>query len=129
MANNLSDYAENKVLDHVLGTATFTKPTAVYIALYTSDPTDADTGTEVSGGSYARKAATFDAAASGATENSADIEFDEATADWGIITHIGIRDALTGGNLLWHGPLTESKEVDSGETFKIPAGQLDISIN
>ena len=128
MANNLSDYAENELLDHILGTGSYTMPT-VYIALYTDDPTDADTGTEVTGGSYARETAAFDVAASGASANSSDITFTQATANWGTVTHIGIRDALSGGNLLWHGPLATSKAVNDGDTFKIPAGDLDVALN
>ena len=129
MANNISNYLENEILDHTLGTASYTMPTTVYIALYTSDPTDADSGSEVSGGSYARQSAAFDVAAAGATQNSADITFPQATADWGTVTHIGIRDAATIGNLLWHGPLSQSKTVNNGDTFKINAGDLDISLN
>jgi hypothetical protein len=128
VAGNISNYLENKLLDHSLGTTTFTKPT-VYIALYTVTPTDADSGTEVTGGSYARQTAAFDAAAGGATQNSADITFPQATADWGTIVAIGIRDALTTGNLLWWGPLTVSKTVSNGDTFKIPAGDLDVSLD
>jgi len=93
----LSDYLENKLLDHALGTAAYTMPT-VYVALYTSDPTDADTGTEVSGGGYARQTVTFNAASGGSASNAGDITFPQATADWGTITHIGLRDAATGGN-------------------------------
>lgn len=129
MPGNISDYAENKLLDHVLGTLAYTKPTAVYVALYTTNPTDADTGTEVSGGAYARQSATFSAASAGATSNSADIVFAEATANWGTITHIGIRDALTLGNLLWHGPLTTAKEITTGDQFKIKTGDLGVSLD
>jgi hypothetical protein len=129
MAGNISNYAELKILDHSLGTTSWTKPTAVYIALYTSDPTDADSGAEVSGGAYARQAAAFDAAAAGATQNTSDITFPEATVSWGTITHIGIRDALTVGNLIWHGALTASKAIGIGDQFKIKAGELDISLD
>lgn len=128
MADNLSNYLENKLLDHSLGTTSFTMPSTVRLALYTSDPTDADSGTEVSGGSYARQAVSFDAAASGATQNSADVTFPVASANWGTITHVGVRDAASGGNLLWHGPLTASKTINTGDQFKIAAGDLDVSL-
>ena len=129
MADNLSNYLENKLLDHSVGKAAFTMPPTVRIALYTTDPTDADAGTEVSGGSYARQAITFAAAASGATSNDADVLFPQATASWGTITHWGIRDAATGGNLLWHGAFTASKAIDSGDQLKIAAGELDLSLS
>ena len=129
MAGNISNYAELKILDHSLGVASWTMPATVYIALYTSDPTDADSGAEVSGGAYARQAAAFDAAAAGATQNAADITFPEATASWGTITHIGIRDALTAGNLIWHGALTASKAIGIGDQFKIKDGELDVSLD
>lgn len=129
MPNNMSNYAENKVLDHVLGTTAFTKPSGVYLALFTSDPTDAGTGTEVSGGSYARKVITFNASSNGSTSNAADVLFAAATASWGSVTHIGLLDALTGGNLLWHGPVAEAKTIGNGDEFKLGAGKLTISIN
>ncbi len=125
---NLSDYAEDKMLDHVLGTTTFTKPTAVYVALYTTATTDAGGGTEVSGGSYARTVVTFDASSGGATDAVSDVTFPQASASWGTITHIALRDAATGGNSLLHGALTASKVIDSGDTLKIPSADLDVSL-
>jgi hypothetical protein len=125
-----SDYLENKVLDHFLGTASTTAPTNVYVALFTADPTDADSGTEVttSGTAYARQTATFGAASSGSTSNSADIEFSQATANYGTVTHFGIYDASTAGNLLFHGALTSSKTIETGDVFKIASGNLTITV-
>lgn len=127
MAGNLSDYLENKLLDHFLGTTTYTKPTTVYVALYTAAPNDAGGGTEVTGGSYARQTATFSAASSGATENSANIDFTNMPAC--TVVAIGVHDALTSGNLLVHGTLTANKSLDAGDTLRIATGDLDISIN
>ena len=124
----LSNYLENKLLDHALGTASYTMPT-VYLALYTSDPTDADTGTEVSGGGYARQAVSFNAASGGSASNSSDITFPQATADWGTITHIGLRDASTGGNRLWYGALDVAKTINNGDTFEISAGDLVVTLD
>ena len=123
-----SDFLENKIIDHMLRNQSYTPPATIYVALYTDDPTDADTGTEVSGGSYARQPVTLTAASGGASSNSADITFPTATANWGTITHIGLRDALTGGNLLMHSPLDASKTVNNGDTFKINAGELDVTV-
>ena len=122
----LSDYMENKIIE-VMRATSFTAA-AAYVALYTTDPTDADTGTEVSGGAYARQLAGLSAAANGASSNAADITFPTATADWGTITHVGLRDAATVGNLYMHSPLDASKVVASGDTFKINAGDLDVTL-
>jgi hypothetical protein len=124
-----SNYLEDKIIDHMLRNQAFTPPSTLYLALYTDDPTDADTGTEVSGGSYARQAVTLSAASGGASSNSADITFPQATANWGTITHVGIRDAATGGNLLMHSALDESKTINNGDTFKVNAGDLDIAVD
>lgn len=127
MAGNLSNYLENKVLDHILGTTTYTKPSAVYVALYTSAPGDSGGGTEVSGGSYARQASTFDAAASGATQNSGNIDFTGMPSC--TVVAIGIHDALTSGNLLVWGTLSTNKSLDAGDTLRIATGDLDISLD
>src|SRR4051794_26029028 len=115
MAGNLSDYAENKLLDHILGKTSLTMPATVRVALFTADPGEAGPGTEVSGGSYARQALATSAASGGAAANSGDIAFPVATADWGTVTHVAILDAASGGNLLWHAPLNASKIVQSGD--------------
>jgi len=127
MAGNLSDYLENKLLDHFLGTATYTKPTTVYVALYTVAPSDAGGGTQVTGGSYARQTATFSAAASGTTSNTGNIDFAGMPAATTVA--IGIFDALTAGNLLLWGTLTTNKTTDAGDTLRIATGDLDISID
>jgi hypothetical protein len=127
MAGNLSDYLENKLLDHFLGTATYTKPTTVYVALYTVAPSDAGGGTQVTGGSYARQTAAFSAAASGTTSNTGNIDFAGMPAATTVA--IGIFDALTAGNLLLWGTLTTNKTTDAGDTLRIATGDLDISID
>lgn len=126
MAGNLSDYLENKLLDHFLGTTSYTMP-SVYVALYTVAPSDAGGGTEVSGGSYARQAATFTAASGGATSNDSNLDFTDMPAC--TVVAIGVFDALTTGNLLVHGTLTANKSLDAGDTLRIATGDLDISID
>ena len=124
----ISNYLENELLDHVLKNAAYTSPTTVYLALYTSNPTDADSGTAVSGGSYARQAITFGSVASGGTiSNTGDLTF--ASMPAATVSHVGIHDHLTAGNLLFHGALSSSKSVDAGDTFKISIGDLDISLD
>jgi hypothetical protein len=127
MAGNLSDYLEDALLDHFLATTAYTAPSNVYVALYTVAPSDSGGGTEVSGGSYARQSATFDAAASGATQNSGNIDFANMPAV--TVVAVGIFDAASGGNLLVHGTLTANKTLDAGDTLRIATGDLDISID
>jgi len=126
---SLTNTYENTVLDWLLTTDAATRPTSWYVGLFTSDPTETGAaGTEVSGGSYARTAVTFSITDNAAT-NSAAIEFPEATASWGTITHIGVHDASTGGAMIVHAPLTSSKAIASGDVFRINAGDLDITLD
>lgn len=124
----MSNYLENALINATLRNTSYTSPTTVYVGLFTSDPTDAGSGTEVAGGSYARKSATFAAPSNGVSTTSADITFDQASASWGTITHIAIYDALTTGNLLYHTPLNTSKTIDSGDIFKIASGSLTVTL-
>jgi hypothetical protein len=127
MAGNLTNYLENKLIDHFLGTTTYTKPAAVYVGLFTVTPGEAGGGTEVTGGSYARQTATFTAAASGATSNDTNIDFTGMPAATTVA--IGIFDASTSGNMLLYGSLTTNKTTDAGDTLRIATGDLDISID
>lgn len=124
----LSNYLENALINGTLRATNYTAPTTVYVGLFTTDPTDAGTGTEVSGNGYARKSATFASPSNGASSTSADVQFDQATGSWGTITHFGILDALTSGNLLYHGALTTSKAIDTGDVFKIASGSLTVTL-
>jgi hypothetical protein len=122
-----SDYLENKILLHVLDNTAYTSPTTVYLGLHTADPTDDGTGTEVSGNAYARQVAAFTVTNDTASNTSA-IEFPTATGSWGTVGWVGVWDALTGGNLLFHGALTSPKTIASGDVFRVPAGDLDITL-
>ena len=124
----MSNYLENALINATLRNTSYTSPTTVYLALYTTDPTDADTGTECSGTSYARQAITFGAPSNGVSTNSAAIEFPQAGGSWGTITHIGIRDALTTGNLLYHTPLDASKTIATGDVFRVAIGSLSVTL-
>ena len=126
--SEISNYLENALINGTLRATTFTAPAAVYVSLHTADPTDASSGTEVSGGSYARQAATFGAPSNGASTTTADITYPQATASYGTVTHIGIFDALTTGNLLYHSPLNTSKTIDTGDIFKITSGSLTVTL-
>lgn len=127
-----SDYLENKVLDHALATTAYTAPAAVYVGLHTGSPGDDNSGANevsTSGTAYIRKAASFGAASGGSASTDATITFDAATSNWGTISHIGIYDAESGGNLLFHGAVTTSKTIETGDTFQISSGNLTISLD
>lgn len=130
MAGSKSDYLELELLKHAtgqvndLGTAN-----TPYIALFTTPPTDAGGGVEVSGGSYAREdsGGKWAAPAAGAVANNAEIAFTQASGDWGTVTAFAIFDASSGGNMLYWADLTASKVVNSGDTFKFPIGNIDLT--
>lgn len=124
----MSNYLEDALINATLRATTFTAPATVYVSLWTSDPGDDGSGTEVSGGSYARTAVTFGAPSNGVSLNDAAVEFPQATGNWGTIGWIGINDALTTGNLLYHTPLTTSKAIDTGDIFKIAVGSLSVTL-
>jgi hypothetical protein len=141
----LSNYLENKLVDHVFRGQTYsaTSPASFFIALYTSAPSDAGGGTEVSGNNYARVSVsrsltawagtqsagstTASTGTGGVTSNNAAITFPTPSGSWGTVTHFGILDASTGGNLLFHGPLTVSQTINTGNTVSFAAGQLQIT--
>lgn len=129
----LSDYLENKLLDHLLGGGDYSTPGTLYLALYTAAPSDSGGGTEVSGGSYARKSVAnnltnFPSASNGAKANGTSISFVEATGSWGTVTHFGVFDASSGGNLLAWGALSSSVAPASGDTVTFDIGALALSL-
>ena len=126
--SKMSDYLEKKLLDHVLTNTPYTPPTSVYLALFTADPTDAGTAAEVTGGAYARQKITFGTASSpgGTSSTTADTAFPVATANWGTVTHVGIYDAETSGNLLLHGASTTAQTINFDNQLVIPAGELTV---
>tara|TARA_Y100000385_G_C12914101_1_gene559599 strand:+ start:277 stop:669 length:393 start_codon:yes stop_codon:yes gene_type:complete len=126
----MSDYLEVKLLNLTLNGTAFAGMNNPYVSLHTADPTDAGTGTEVSGGSYARTAASFATASgtSGLVATDADVTFPTATGTWGVVGWIGLWDASTGGNMLYHTALDATKTVDAGDIFKITTGNLTVEL-
>jgi len=126
----LSDHAEALLLDWLMTTDSVTRPTAWYVALYTAAPSDSGGGTEVTGNGYSRQSVTMASATSpgGTTSNTGAVSFTASGGDWGSITHIGIHDASTSGNLLWHGAMTASKTVADGDTLEFSIGNIDLTI-
>jgi len=126
----LSDAAEKLVLDFLMTTGTAARPTAWFLALYTSATTDAGGGTEVSGAGYARQSVVFSAAASpgGTTANTGAVSFTAAGGNWGTVTHVAIWTAASGGTMLWHGPMTSQRVVNDGDTLSFAAGAFVLTM-
>lgn len=127
---SFTDFTENKVLDHVVGKTAWTMP-AIWVALFTAAPSDTGGGTEVTGGSYARKATAgtdWAAAAAGATSNATTLTFVTPTASWGTVTHFALMDAATVGNMIAWAPLTTSQAIGSGNTVSFAIGDLDVTL-
>lgn len=131
MASNLALYAENKTLELLVGKTAFSTPTT-WIGLFTGIPDeDGAGGTEASLGNYGRivtAGADWENAAAGAIQTALDLTFAEASgAAWGLIVGIGIWDAETAGNMILWMPLGANKQVDIGDTFRLEAGDIDIT--
>mgnify|MGYP007090087146 CR=1 FL=1 len=124
-----TNYLEDKLLDHVLRNVSYTSPTTSYVGLFTAAPTDTLSGTEVSGGSYARQVLSVTTASEGIVTSSGDVNFPQATASWGTVSHVGVFDALSSGNLLMYTPLTTSKTIESGDILKISSGNLSVTLD
>jgi len=127
---SFSNYLETEILDHVFGGNAYTAPSTLYLALFTSNPAEDGSGTEVStsGTAYARQTVTFTVSGNTATTDAA-VEFPTATASFGTVSHIGVYDASTAGNLLGYAALTTAKAIDTGDVLRVPAGDLDITLD
>ena len=125
---SFSNTFETRVLTWVFTTGSATRPTEWHVALYTVAPDDTGGGTEVSGGAYARQSATFTVSGNTAS-NSGALEYPTATAPYGTVTAVGVFDAATVGNLIAYATLTTSKTIDTGDVLRLPAGDLDITLN
>lgn len=127
-----SNYLEEAILNYFFRNQSISKPTVLYVALYKTNPTDSDTGSEVNGGGYQRQAVTFDAPSQqgerGVIANTNTVEFPQATNEWGEIAYFGIRDAREGGNLLTYGTFNKPQTITEGTQFAIKQGDLTISV-
>lgn len=136
---SFTNYLEDKVLNHVFGGTAYTAPTTLYVGLFTAAPGETGGGTEVSGSGYARQSAAMSVSGTSPTEadNDAAIEFPTATGNQGTISHAGVFDASTGGNLLAYAQLTDPadfstplpKTITTGDIFRIAAGNLKIRLD
>lgn len=127
---SFSNSTETLVLNWLLTTGSATRPTSWHLALFTSNPDEDASGTEVStsGTAYARQSAAFTVSGNTASNTSA-IEFPTATASYGTVSHVGVYDASTGGNLLAYAALSTSKTIDTGDVLRVPVAELDITLD
>ena len=133
-----TNYLEDKVIGHLFGGTAYSAPSTWYVGLQTATPADSAGGTEVSGGAYARQSVAWTIQTGGTAQasNTAALTFPAATTDWGTVTHAGVYDAATGGNLVAYETLTKTdfstanpKIVNTGDIFKIDAGNLKIQLD
>lgn len=122
-----TNYTDNKLIDHLLGSSTFTKPSTLYVALFVGNPTSGGTEVSTSGSAYARVTSTFTISGGNAT-NTAAIEWATATSSWGTIDWVAIYDASTGGNQLVTAALSSSKTIASGDVLRIPISSLSVTL-
>lgn len=126
---SFTNFLETEILDHVFAGAAYTAPSTKYLALFTA-VADGEAGsvTEVTGGGYARQTVAFTTSGN-TTSNSAAVEFPTATANYGTVTHVGVYDASSSGNLMAYASLSSSKTIETGDVFRVPSGDLDITLN
>jgi len=122
-----TNYTDNKLIDHLLGSSTYTKPSTLYVALFVGNPTSGGTEVSTSGSAYARVVSTFTISGGNAT-NTAAIEWATATSSWGTIDWVAIYDASTSGNQLVTAALSSSKTIASGDVLRIPISSLSVTL-
>jgi len=125
---SFSNFLETEILDHVFGGAAYTAPTTLYLALFTATPGETGGGTEVSGNGYVRKAVAFTTSGN-TTSNTSAVEYPTATGNFGTVTSVGVFDASTSGNLMAYAALSSSKTIETGDVFRVPAADLDITLD
>lgn len=125
---SFSNFLETEILDHVFAGAAYTAPSTHYLGLFTSAPGEAGGGTELSGSAYARQSVAFTTSGN-TTSNNAAVEFPTATGSWGTVTHVGVFDASSSGNLMAYATLSSSKAIATGDVFRVPSGDLDITLD
>jgi len=119
-------YLDGSVINAALRAIPYTSPLASYVALYTTSPTKAGGGTEVTGGSYSRQTCTWTAPVNGQSTNLIDIFFPVATALWGTVTSFALLDAPLAGNVLYFANLNAPRLVQINDQVKFPIGQLQV---
>ena len=127
---SFSNFLETEILDHVFGAAAYTAPGTMYLALFTANPDEDGSGAEVStsGTAYARQTVAFTVSGNTASNTGA-VEYPTATSSFGTVSHVGVMDASTSGNLMAYAALSSSKTISTGDVFRVPVGDLDITLD
>ena len=125
---SFTNFLETEILDHVFAGSAYSAPGTHYLGLFTSAPGETGGGTELSGSAYARQSVAFTTSGN-TTSNNAAVEFPTATGSWGTVTHVGVFDASTSGNLMAYATLSSSKAIATGDVFRVPSGDLDITLD
>lgn len=125
MSGGLTNYSRNKLIDHLLGTTTYTSPSNVYLGIFSVSPSNNSSGTEVVG--YTRPVATFSASATGAASNDTDLAIPNMPTC--TVVAVGIFDAQTSGNLLAWTTLSSTQSFNATDSLYIPIGDLDFTLN
>jgi hypothetical protein len=121
-----TNYLEDNLINHVLRGVAYAMPPAIYVALFTTAPTDSGGGVEVSGGSYTRQACTFAVPSAGTTSNDIPVVYPTATAGWGTVVAFALMDAVAAGNMLYFANLNAARTVLTGDVLSFPIGQLQV---
>lgn len=140
--SQFSDYLEQALVNHIFRDTAYSQPTSIFIALFTSNPGEDGSGTEVDSDStwtdYERqdaavgdvKVSGWAAPANGVTQNAKVITFPPNNGEATItVTHIGIYDAISGGNLLFYAPLVSSKSLLQGDVLSFGVGSITVTID
>ena len=126
---DLSNYLEGKLVEHVLRNVPYTAPGTVYLGLFTASPGEAGSlVNEVATAEYHRQPAAFGAHTDGVCLNTANIQYAPAASNWGAITHLALFDAVTGGNMLWYGPATLTITINTTDIYRVNAGSLSVGL-
>lgn len=125
-----NNFLKDTIINEVLRNTDYTPAATVYLALYTSAPTDSGGGTEVSGNGYARQAIAFDAPSPAGQTQNTDLEsFTASGGNFGTIVAFSIHDALTVGNFLYWGNLDTSRVINDGDTLEWAIGAVQVDEN
>lgn len=129
---SFSNYWENLILDRLFNKAALAEVT-IWVGLSTQDPSESGANlAEPTVASYGRQdtsAATWTAASDGALDNAVAIEFTTAAQSWGTLTHFAGFDASTGGNMLFYGQLTASRDITTNDSARFAVGALDVALD
>ena len=126
---SFADFLEGELLDHLFNIGAYSAPT-MYVGLSTADPTDDASGlAEPSGNGYVRIACAAWSRSGNEIDNDSAVTFAEASGSWGEITHAGLFDAESSGNLLLSFALDTPRTITSGITPRFSAGELNITLS